>query len=48
MIPERLFRYRVRADSMQAQIAQPNRERLVGEIDARIRENAIRWTSSNA
>jgi len=48
VIPERLFRYRVRADSMQSQIAQPNRERLVGEIDARIRENAIRWTSSNA
>jgi hypothetical protein len=48
VIPERLFRYRVRADSMQAQIAQPNRERLVGEIEARIRENAVRWMSSNA
>jgi glycogen(starch) synthase len=48
VIPERLFHYRVRAESMQAQIALPNRERLVGEIDARIRENAIRWTSSSA
>ncbi len=48
VIPERLFRYRVRADSMQAQIAQPNRPRLEGEMEARIRENAVRWTSSNA
>jgi glycosyltransferase involved in cell wall biosynthesis len=48
VIPERLFRYRVRADSMQAEIAQPNRPRLEGEMEARIRENAVRWTSSNA
>ncbi len=48
VIPERLLRYRVRADSMQAQIAQPNRDRLLSEIDALIRENETQWTSSNA
>jgi len=46
VIPERLLRYRVRNDSMQAQIAQPNRERLLGEIHAHIQENAIQWTST--
>jgi hypothetical protein len=45
VIPERLIRYRVRSDSMQAQIAQPQRERLQGEIDALMRENEVRWTS---
>jgi glycosyltransferase involved in cell wall biosynthesis len=48
VIPERLLGYRVRADSMQAQFAQPKRARLRGEIEALIRENAIRWTSSSA
>ncbi|HEV3056101.1 MAG TPA: glycosyltransferase, partial [Solirubrobacteraceae bacterium] len=48
VIPERLLRYRIRADSMQAEIAQPRRARLVGEIEALIRENATRWTSSSA
>jgi glycosyltransferase involved in cell wall biosynthesis len=48
VIPERLIRYRVRAESMQARIAVPNRPRLVGEIEARLRENEVRWTSSNA
>jgi glycosyltransferase involved in cell wall biosynthesis len=48
VIPERLVRYRVRADSMQAQFAQPNRPRLEGEIEALIRENEVRWTSSSA
>jgi glycogen(starch) synthase len=48
VIPERLLRYRVRQDSMQAEVAQPNRRRLEGEINAHIQENAIRWTSSSA
>jgi len=48
VIPERLLRYRVRADSMQAQIAQPRRARLEAEIEALMRENAVRWTSSSA
>jgi glycosyltransferase involved in cell wall biosynthesis len=48
VIPERLIRYRVRPDSMQAQIAQPHRPRLEGEMNARIRENATQWTSSSA
>jgi glycosyltransferase involved in cell wall biosynthesis len=48
VIPERLLRYRLREDSMQAEIAQPKRARLRGEIEARIRENAIRWTSPSA
>lgn len=48
VIPERLIRYRVREDSLQAQFAQPKRVRLLGEIEARIRENEVRWTSSSA
>jgi len=48
VIPERLLRYRVRADSMQAQIAQPRRARLEAEIEALMRENAVRWTSLSA
>jgi glycosyltransferase involved in cell wall biosynthesis len=48
VIPERLLRYRVRSDSMQAQIAQPKRIRLEAEIAALIRENEVRWTSSSA
>lgn len=46
VIPERLIRYRVHADSMQAQIAQPRRDRLEGEIEALMREREMRWTSS--
>ncbi len=48
VIPERLVRYRVREDSLQAQFAQPRRARLIGEIEALIRENGMRWTSSSA
>lgn len=48
VIPERLLRYRLREDSMQTLIAQPRRARLVGEIEARIRENETSWTSSSA
>ncbi len=48
VIPERLIRYRVRPDSMQAEFANPRRERLEGEIEALIRENEVRWTSSSA
>ncbi|MGI8412316.1 MAG: glycosyltransferase [Solirubrobacteraceae bacterium] len=48
VIPERLLRYRVRPDSMLAEIGAPRRERLREEIEAHIRENALRWTSSSA
>jgi glycosyltransferase involved in cell wall biosynthesis len=47
VIPERLIRYRVRGDSMQARVGRPRHERLVGEIDARLRENQMRWESSS-
>jgi glycogen(starch) synthase len=47
VIPERLLRYRTRDDSMQAEIAQPRRARLIEEIEALIRENGTRWTSLN-
>ncbi|MGI8904031.1 MAG: glycosyltransferase [Solirubrobacteraceae bacterium] len=48
VIPERLLRYRLREDSLQAQFAQPKRARLRGEIDALMRENEVQWTSSSA
>jgi glycogen(starch) synthase len=47
VIPERLVRYRVREDSMQAEIALPRRERLLAEMRARIIEGEVRWTSSS-
>ena len=45
VIPERLLYYRVRADSMQAEIGMPKRARILGEIEALLRENQMRWTS---
>ncbi len=48
VIPERLLDYRVREDSMQAQIAQPRRARLQGEITALLCENEVQWKSSSA
>lgn len=48
VIPERLIRYRVRADSMQAHVAEPNKPRLHAEMDALLREEDMQWTSSSA
>jgi glycosyltransferase involved in cell wall biosynthesis len=48
VIPERLLSYRVRPDSMQAEIAQPRRARLVDEIEALLHEKGVQWTSSSA
>ena len=47
VIPERLLYYRVRVDSMQAEVGVPKRERIRGEIEALLRENAMRWTPSS-
>lgn len=44
VIPERLLFYRVRDDSMQAEIGIPRRERILGELEAHLRENALRWS----
>jgi len=48
VIPERLLRYRIRRDSMQARIGVPNRALLEEEIAALLRESAVRWTWSQA
>jgi glycogen synthase len=45
VIPERLFRYRVRNDSMIRALGFPNTGRLYGEMDAGIREREVRWES---
>jgi hypothetical protein len=45
VIPERLIHYRLRADSMQTQFAQPRRARLRGEVQALLRENEVQWKS---
>jgi glycogen(starch) synthase len=44
VIPERLFRYRVRPESMMREIGAPLLERLVGEVRAHTREAEVRWT----
>ena len=45
VIPERLFRYRKRADSISFRIGNPNQWRLMEEMDALVAEAAIRWTA---
>jgi len=46
VIPERLFHYRVRDDSMMRSIGAPSMERIAGEVDARRREREMRWTAA--
>jgi glycosyltransferase involved in cell wall biosynthesis len=48
VVPERLFRYRVRRDSMLRSTAEQRRGRLQGELTARRKEGAITWTCRNA
>ncbi|HWH12717.1 MAG TPA: glycosyltransferase [Solirubrobacteraceae bacterium] len=45
VIPERLFRYRVREDSMIRAVGFPHTERLYGEMAAGVREREVRWES---
>ncbi|HEX3875259.1 MAG TPA: glycosyltransferase [Solirubrobacteraceae bacterium] len=45
VIPERLFRYRVRQDSMIRALGFPHTGRLYGEMAAGIREREVRWES---
>jgi len=45
VIPERLLRYRVHAGQMTRQVALQHRLRIEAEIEARIRENEVQWTS---
>jgi hypothetical protein len=44
VIPERLFRYRVRPESMLRKIGAPRRERLMRELDTHLVEGRIEWT----
>lgn len=43
VIPERLFRYRIRPESMFRQIGMPKADRLKREIDTHLREGRIEW-----
>jgi glycogen(starch) synthase len=45
VIPERLFRYRVRKDSMIRAVGFPHAQRLYGEMAAGVREREVRWES---
>ena len=47
VIPERLLRYRVRRDSMIRDIGLPRTERLLGEMQAHVREREIQWASES-
>jgi glycosyltransferase involved in cell wall biosynthesis len=47
IIPERLFRYRIRPESMFRQIGVPNAERLKSEIDTHLTEGSIEWQKSD-
>ena len=48
VIPERLFHYRVRDDSMMREIGAPSIERIAGEVRARRREHAMSWIGETA
>ena len=48
VIPERLFKYRIRPQSMMREIGAPLLERLVGELRAHAREAEVRWTAPEA
>lgn len=45
--PERLFRYRVREESMMREIGAPRLARLLGELQAHLRGADVRWTLPN-
>ena len=47
VVPERLFRYRVRRDSMLRTTAEERKARLEGELNARRREARVRWKSKS-
>ena len=47
IIPERLLSYRVRSHSMLRTVGIGRHDRLVGEIDAHIREAGTEWTSKS-
>ena len=46
VIPERLFRYRMRPDSMMRTDGQPDTGTIVDEIRAHVRENEVRWVAT--
>jgi glycosyltransferase involved in cell wall biosynthesis len=48
VIPERLFNYRVRPQSMLREVGQPLLERLVDEMRAHVRERDVQWTASRS
>ncbi len=48
VIPERLFRYRVRKDSMIRALGFPHTGRLYDEMAAGVREREVRWESRSA
>lgn len=45
VIPQRLFRYRVRPDSMLRTIGVPETERFLEEIETRIQEDRMEWVA---
>ncbi|UTI65073.1 glycosyltransferase [Paraconexibacter antarcticus] len=47
VIPEMLWRYRVREDSMLRDVGLRREERLLAELDALIREKEVAWVSTN-
>ena len=46
VVPQRLFRYRVRPDSMMRTDGRPQTELIVGEIAAHLRESEVEWVAS--
>jgi glycogen synthase len=45
VIPEPLFRYRVRVDSMLRRVGAPEMDRFRDEMEARLRERAVEWVA---
>jgi glycosyltransferase involved in cell wall biosynthesis len=47
-IPERLILYRIRKGSMIREVGIPHHARIVGEMEAHLREEEVVWTSASA
>ena len=45
VVPRRLFRYRIRSESMLRQIGDPARERFREEMETRLREREVEWVA---
>jgi glycosyltransferase involved in cell wall biosynthesis len=47
VVPDYLLVYRVRESSMLRKLGMPHHQRLIGEMEAHVREREVNWTTAN-